>query len=529
MVNAMSIDGMEQIMEPTAQYLDKLKKDDDTFLEFLKRNDNFANDYGVLAALCEFDREFFRCDYFRERKKTILQIYTRNLRSGKIIQNADNLVIVGSPYALLLLAVGDDPLSDPTFEQEDGTIQCWTGRFNDGEHLASFRSPFNSCNNLGYLHNHYHEYFDRYFKFGELIIAVNMIGTDFQDRNNGSDQDSDSIYTTNQKQIVMHAKYCYKRFLTIVNNIPKEPNYYSSSLSDFAKVDNILANSQRAIGESSNLAQICLSYTYTFDDKRFEDYACILAVIAQAAIDSSKRRFDIDIPSEIKRIKEDMNIEENGYPEFWLGIRRGFKNEKINKDIVCPMNTLYHLSSNSEKPSYSSIPIECFLMEYTPDKNTKIAKRIANMISDYSIDLFKFRSDDDDDNKEDYLILREDFEEIVEYIRTIKFSNKYISIVSWLLINVLTYDENQQELDYSTYVKLKKNKAIFTKALYEANPKVFLQCFSKYLNTPDHEKEINDNWQTGKPHNYPKKRRLKKYYKYRKKRRKKMHRESTVD
>lgn len=52
-----------------------------------------------------------------------------------------------------------------------------------------------------------------------------MNGTDFQDRNNGSDMDSDSIYTTNQADIVLHAKDCKEKYLTIVNNIPKDQMY----------------------------------------------------------------------------------------------------------------------------------------------------------------------------------------------------------------------------------------------------------------------------------------------------------------
>ena len=43
-----------------------------------------------------------------------------------------------------------------------------------------------------------------------VVIAINMIGTDFQDRNNGADQDSDSLYVTNQQEIVKYSKYCYR-------------------------------------------------------------------------------------------------------------------------------------------------------------------------------------------------------------------------------------------------------------------------------------------------------------------------------
>jgi hypothetical protein len=38
---------------------------------------------------------------------------------------------------------------------------------------------------MGYLHNVHHPLMDKYFDFGEMIIAVNCIHTDFEDRNNG--------------------------------------------------------------------------------------------------------------------------------------------------------------------------------------------------------------------------------------------------------------------------------------------------------------------------------------------------------
>ena len=88
------------------------------------------------------------------------------------------------------------------------------------------------------------------------------------------------VYTTNQPDIVNCAKQYYKNYSTIVNNIPKEKNIYSNTSYDFARVDNNLASSQIAIGGSSNLAQICLSYTYNFDDQKYKDYVCILSTLA---------------------------------------------------------------------------------------------------------------------------------------------------------------------------------------------------------------------------------------------------------
>lgn len=185
MINSLDMEMMPDVVQCSLDYIRKLKTDDDVFLDYLRDNTNFSNDYEVLVALAEQNRDFVRSEYFRDRKKNIIQTYVLNFKNGKMIQNADNLVIIGSPYGMLLHTVGEDPETDPTFEQEEGVIQCYTGRFDIGEYLAGFRSPFNSRNNLGYYRNVYHEYFEKYFDFGKQIIAVNMVHTDFQSRNNG--------------------------------------------------------------------------------------------------------------------------------------------------------------------------------------------------------------------------------------------------------------------------------------------------------------------------------------------------------
>ncbi len=189
MVNALDMRKMDSVIKTSLEYIDRLKRDDDFFLDYLRRNANFANDFEVLVALVENDRDFLDSDYFRERRNYVLKNYAMNFKNGRLLQNADNLVICGSPYAMLLHSVGEDPLSDPTFEVEDVAIQCWTERFEDDEYLAEFRSPFNSLNNLGYLHNKKRKHLERYFNIGRQCIAVNMNHTSFQARSNGSDQD----------------------------------------------------------------------------------------------------------------------------------------------------------------------------------------------------------------------------------------------------------------------------------------------------------------------------------------------------
>lgn len=188
MVNSLDEEIMYSVVKKSVDYIEKLKTDNDVFLDYLSQNNSFSNDFDVLVALCKHNSDFVYSTYFRERKKKIIENYVLRFKSGEIIQNAENLVIVGSPYAMLLYgASGIENIvdTDDTFYTEEGTIQCYTERFNDDEHLAFFRSPFNSKNNLVYLHNVYNDKFKKYFNFGKQIIAINMIGTDIQDRGNG--------------------------------------------------------------------------------------------------------------------------------------------------------------------------------------------------------------------------------------------------------------------------------------------------------------------------------------------------------
>ena len=185
MINTLGIDSMHAVMEKTATYVHQLQTDDQVFLQYLERSKNFSNDHEVLIALVKHNSDFVKSEYFKERRAKIIQGYITNMKTGKLIQDADNLVIAGNLYGMLMHSVGLDPTNDPTFTQEENAVQCYTERFGDGEYLADFRSPHNSSNNIGYCHNVYHEYFKKYFTLGQQIIVVNLNGTDFQDRHNG--------------------------------------------------------------------------------------------------------------------------------------------------------------------------------------------------------------------------------------------------------------------------------------------------------------------------------------------------------
>ena len=528
MINTLDIDIMPNVVQKSVEYIEQLKGDNEVFLQYLRDNKNFSNDYEVLVALCEQNMDFTRSEYFRSRKRKIIESYVKNFKFGKVIQDADNLVFVGSPYAMLLYTVGEDVENDSTFNQEKDAIQCFTQRFDDGEYLACFRSPHNSQHNISHLHNVYSEEYFKYFDFGRQIIALNTLHTDIQDRLNGCDFDSDSGYITNQKNIVECAKNCYLNYPTIVNNIPKDKNKYDNTLLSHAIVDNKLAQAQMAIGSSSNLAQVSITYSYNFDDQKYKDYVCILSVLAQVAIDNAKRTFDIDLESEIDRIKVDMCVSKYKYPTFWLNIRKDFnkkhdelkkylkdvielkiipkevesgektmeefltklksdikKKDRINRSLKCPMNYLCDLKLTKQRNENSTLPMSHFFNKYELETNRRQSKKVEELIEKYSLDLYNNIMDDNKEytdygySDENSLLLRSDFDQLIEDIKKIYISKNYVGLMSWLIDRAFLITPNSQMGAPHSDRKTNENKALLLKVLYDINPQNVLQIFSK--------------------------------------------------
>lgn len=477
MINSLDTNIMHNVTSVSKEYITSLKRDDNAFLQFLRENSNFSNDFDVLVALCEHNPDFSRSEYFRSRKSEIVRNYIRKFRTGKVIQGGDNLVMVGSPYAMLLHSVGEDINKDTTFKERTSAIECYTKRFAPDTHIAGFRSPHNGKNNILSLYNIYDERLEKYFDIGEQCIAVNCIHTDLQDRANGCDFDSDSIYCTDQEDIAQYAIECYMDFPTIVNNIPKEKNCYSNTMEDYALVDNNLAKSQLAIGESSNLAQLALTYTYNYNDPKYKDYVCILSVLAQVSIDSAKRRYDIDIPKEIRRIKNDMDIQQHGYPKFWLNIRRDFNKDKINYKLSCPMNMLSEIKFPEFAMKKGVLPMSYFYNQYQLDGNRRKSKKVEGLIEKYALGLYVSHMNNDDE----YFLLRSDFEDMVEDIRQMYISKEYLGLMSWLVNRAFCITPNMQAQSRVIQSKINKNKSILLKTLYSVNPNNLLEIFSKNI------------------------------------------------
>lgn len=494
------VNEIRDLARESVDYVEAIKEDNGLYCDYLRKNANVVNHYEMLAGLYDWNNEFAESSWFRLEKRKIINQYVNRLRTGKITVNADNLTIFGNPYALLMKSVGENPDNDPTFEHEDGCIQVYTKRFDDGEYLCGIRNPHNSPNNICYLHNHYSYEFDRYFNVSNNIMFVNCINTDIQDRANGCDFDSDFFFVTNNDVMVRSAKIAYQKYPTIVNKLKESGVTYQNSLKEYARMDNKFAKSRIGIGESSNLAQLAMTYYWTEPTKELYDNFVILSVLAQVIIDGCKREYEVDALDEIKRIKkmDCMNrvreyYDEDGnkkkqkidFPEFMRYTRKisYTKNgkelekdavmqqvEKLNNRIssyyICPMNAL-QIVLNEIKPASqkNAIPVKDFIVKIPGKANQRQMDKIVAYAKE--LDLLSKDSMSDDD----VLAYKERFDEIIKDLRKMKIKNpKNMSRLIEIALN--TNKVGQKKCD----VKYTRN---LLNILYNMDKDAFLQNFRK--------------------------------------------------
>ncbi|MDE5910236.1 MAG: hypothetical protein K2H52_16085 [Lachnospiraceae bacterium] len=333
---------LERITECGVNFCNELKNSDIAYLRYLNKTNNDFNINDLLIELVAWNSDFLKTEFFRNKKSRDISKFIKGCKEGRLPQIADNLTIMDNPVALLMKAVGEEPLEEGCFELMQDGVQCYAPRFNEGERLAAFRSPHNSPNNIIHLYNVYPNKLIKYFpNIGQNVIVFNAIKTDTQARLSGHDCDSDFVYVTNQKDLADLARKAYVEYSTIINNVDENgANNYHFTLEDYAEMDNQIADAQESIGTSTDTAQLALSYYYDggMESKELEDCFIILSVIGQISIDLAKKCFDIDVVREINRIRNLPCMKRNEIPQFFASNKKSRNNKDFEGKKVISMN-----------------------------------------------------------------------------------------------------------------------------------------------------------------------------------------------
>lgn len=210
----------------------------------------------------------------------------------------------------------------------------------------------------------------------------------------------------------------------------------------------------------------------------------------QCAIDNAKRTFDVDLVSEIDRISKDMDIKSNGYPKFWTIIRKQFNKNRVNNELVCPMNYIFDIKLPKYKSSKTTLPMDTFFVKYEMDENRRKSKRVEELIQKYSFELYDFHCNDNmsNYNVDDYILLRNDFDELIKDIRSTYISKNYIGLMSWLIDRAFCISIGSKRNRHVLQSTINKNKSLLLKVLYDINPEALLLCFSKNMKSINCEK-----------------------------------------
>lgn len=530
MINSLPLEGddISELCSETVEFVNRLKDDNDEYVKYLEQTKSDVNPNEMMVSLYNKNKEFAQSEMFRKYKYRAINEYKDTLKKGKLLTEGDNLTVVGNPYVMLLhsLHLLDEYISegviegyaDETLPILDMGISCYTTRFYHGEELAGFRNPFNAPNNMCYYVNYISNKMNRYFTFTPNIMAVNCIKTDVQDRNNGEDFDSDFNLVTNNKVIVKSAIKA-QEYPTIVNAINKSKKKYNNTKEDLARIDSGLAEAKYAIGLSSNLAQIALSWFWLAlkDDleevNELSDIVCILSVLAQVAIDNAKRMYEIDLNKEINRISKlpcmQKKITVNGKellakPYFWQFVKtvkeKQYKKVKI-KDKEERINREASLKAEAKKEKKEkedAIASRCFNdkicpMDFIQDEIEKIKSNWTekSYIKDITF-INKIKDSNKADSKQKKKIegIIKDLDDIIKEHND-KVSND--NDESWIekqqmIINETIFKISKMKIKPKTMEMLirdaindkrdsKQFKLKMLNCLYKAHTDTFLNCF----------------------------------------------------
>jgi hypothetical protein len=291
---------------------------------------------------------------------------------------------------------------------------------------------------------------------------------------------------------------------------------YNNTLAEYAKMDSHMARAQMAIGMSSNLAQLAMTYYWTelvSEDrdedkiKQLYDNFVILSVIAQVAIDGIKREYSVDAQEETNRISKmscmtmlkydaSGDVYKCDFPEFMRYTRsvsatkngkfRGYEaikedtvklSKRINRDLQCPANWVEEELDKIQNASTSKTTDELELLvkpeSLTDGINYRQMEKVKELYDDYinsKNELF-IRMNEYEDFKDYKIELMELFVRFVEEVSKIKIRSQK-TMLTLIKIGMNDYTDLWTRSFQYNYIAL-------LNVLYNSHRKRFLSCFVK--------------------------------------------------
>ncbi|WP_256715853.1 hypothetical protein [Paenibacillus odorifer] len=456
---------IEKLTAIEKEFIEKLKNDDDFFVEYIRDTANDMNTNEMFSDLYKVNNNIVNTKVFRNYRKNIISGHVTHIKNGKVRLKGDYCVMLGNPIEFLYHSISKLNTDAPESISLHGN-EVYTSMFEEKE-ITGFRNPHTSPSNVLLAKNKIVHEIDEYFNLSENIVCVNAIDFALQDILSGSDYDSDTVLLVDDENMLSLTKNTFGKYRVCVNQVKSSKKQYEVTKEDMAVIDNELSNSQKYIGRTVNTGQLCMSrywdlYHKETEEKRLNELMKkidVVTVLSGICIDLAKKMFDININKEIECISQNGELNKEK-PMFWKYV--GQSNNLVTTQYLCPMDFLYEEMKNTPKGEIKTdIPFGDLLIKREMKKSLrkqeeKIFNYVENMVNKINNTYVNNFLEEERDRKIDDII-------------------KYYSF----FVSKLQISENTM---YSLLVKLTKNKrdrmaSRLLNTLYSSQKNTFLEAF----------------------------------------------------
>lgn len=447
------------------EYISRLKNEDSFFIGYLDQTKNDMNTNEMFADLYCTNKDIVKTKLFKNFRKKVISSYVTHIKNGKVRLNGDYCVMLGNPIEFLYHAIGKLNTKDPQvialMENE-----VYTTLFDETE-LSGFRNPHTSPNNVLLVKNKKNKYIDEYLNLTDNIVCVNAINFPLQDILSGSDYDSDTVLLIKDEYLLKLTKMVFGKYNVCINQVSSSKKKYKVGNEDMAIIDNELSNSQRYIGRTVNIGQLCMSRYWDMLNRGFSEEEIsglikkidVVTVLSGICIDLAKKMFDININKEIDHISKTKELIKKK-PLFWKYVSQS--NDIVTTMYNCPMDFLFEeMATLNYADPVEEIPFFDLLVPGEIKKSNRRQER--NILSYVETMVTKINNTYSSNLSEEERDRRID--DIIKYYR--------------FYIDKLQVSESTM---YSLLVKISKNKkdkiaSRLLNTLYSSHKDLFLGCF----------------------------------------------------
>ncbi|TVY10006.1 hypothetical protein FPZ49_11310 [Paenibacillus cremeus] len=467
MLNSMPVNknDIHELAEYENTYIEKLKNDDDFFVQHILKSVTTVNSNAMFADLYYRNKKIAHTKIFKDFRKAEVNKHLTHIKHGKIRLHGDYCTMLGNPMEFLVHSIGRLNICEDESSLKENEI--YTTLFEFNKCLVGFRNPHTSPSNVLVVKNTYNAEIEKYFNLTDNIVCVNAINFPLQDILSGSDYDSDTLLLFDNSKMLELAMNCFGKYNVCINKVESSKRQYNLTESDMAIIDNQLSMSQKNIGRVVNLGQFCMSKYWDLLNKGVNKDNLtdllkkidIMTVLSGICIDLAKKFYDIDINQEVEQVAKtkELNCRK---PLFWKYVSQ---NKEIKTfEMQCPMDYLYiEFSDVKYAETRESISLNELLVKHKiKDGDRNQEQKIIKYVEEMSNKIIKVYINIADEDERNHIL-----DDIIKY---------YDFYISKLKV--------KPETMYAILSKIQKNKSkVSTRlmnVLYRTQKNIFLNAIN---------------------------------------------------